>query len=200
MKNKAYTLVEILVVVALFTLIFGSTLSLIYYSNQSWRVGKLKQETQQEARKALDFIALALRESSPAWVVNGQTYQIEINAAGDAIKFYVPVIDNSGVVTSLEEIRIYCAGQDNKQLFKVVGENPPQALTDARINNIAANKPFFQFLNASNSEILIRIPVIITNAINNDTFVLTSIISLRNVSSNLGAVVVEEIVGEEGDF
>ncbi|MEW5758388.1 MAG: type II secretion system protein [Candidatus Omnitrophota bacterium] len=196
MKNRAYTLVEILVVVAVFSFIFGLTLSIIYYSNQSWRIGRLKLETQQEARKAMDFIALQLRESAPMWQVDGVNYEIEINAAGDAIRFYVPIFDISGEIIGLQEERIYCAGQDGKQLFRIAGAGGQIPLTDAVINNVASEKPFFQFLNGSRSEILVRIPVII----NQDTFVLSSQISLRNNSVVINDVPVEEIAGEEGEF
>lgn len=196
MKNKAYTLVEMLIVVVIFSFIFGLTLSLIYYSNQSWRTGRLKLETQQEARKAIDFIALQLRESAPSWQVDGTNYEVEINATGDAIRFYVPTFDNAGVITGLQEERIYCGGQDNKQLLRITGEGNSIPLTDGVINNIVSEKPFFQFLNAERSEILVRIPIIR----NQDTFVLNSQISLRNNSSIVNGVPVEEIIGEEGEF
>lgn len=198
MKNKitGFTLIEILMVMFLFAVIFGLTLSLIYYSNQSWRIGRLKQQTQQEARKALDFIALELRESAPVWHVDGIDYNIQINASGDAISFYVPSVNNSGTITGLEEVRIYCAGQDNRQLYKIIGQGGAVPLTGEVINNAVNQKPFFQFLNAGQTEVSIRIPIMV----NNDSFVLSSVISLRNREANLTGVPVNEVVGEEGEF
>lgn len=92
--RKGFTLVEMLVVVAIFSALFAAILTVLAASDRSWRVGRNKLIVQQEARKAMDNIARALRQSRPEWVT------ILPSECEDRKKIliYKPVFDGAGEI------------------------------------------------------------------------------------------------------
>lgn len=95
--KKAFTLVELLVVVSIFTFLFGAILTVLTSSNRSWRTGQNRLVEQQEARKAMDSIAKLLRQSNPDWVVEKTNpdhtiikahYPVTITSDNKRIDFY----------------------------------------------------------------------------------------------------------------
>jgi len=86
MKSRdGFTLLEIIVVVALFLFIFSAILGVQVASNRSWQSGYNKIIEQQEARKAMEEMVKYLRMSKPEYVA----IQSDANCtSGNKISFY----------------------------------------------------------------------------------------------------------------
>ena len=117
-------MVELCVILVLFTMIFGIVLSFMAYSNRSWNLGRNKVIEQAQARQAVDSISMLLRQASPRWTIAGNNYDIDINAAGNQLIFYRPVFDASSNITGLVRVKIYLNPLNNTQLLKMDGTDP----------------------------------------------------------------------------
>ena len=67
------TLVEIMVTVALFTVLVGASLGLLMNGSDSYNINRNKMELQQELRKALDWTKDDLRQTGTSGLVNMNT-------------------------------------------------------------------------------------------------------------------------------
>ncbi len=67
--KKGFTLIEMMIVLLIFSFLFAALLMLLMSSDRSWRLGQSKLIEQQEARKGMDQIVRLLRQSSPDWGV-----------------------------------------------------------------------------------------------------------------------------------
>jgi hypothetical protein len=107
--KRAHTLVEMMVVLAVFIFIFGAVISIMLASNSSWRTGQHIIYEQQEARKAMDSITRLLRQSNPNWgVVPGE----------NRILFYRPVFDVNGNLVDKHWVVFKLNPLDPRQLIK----------------------------------------------------------------------------------
>jgi prepilin-type N-terminal cleavage/methylation domain-containing protein len=120
MKKTGFTLIELMLVVLIFTFLFGVTLGVMSTSSRSWREGQNKLSEQQEARKAVDSVARLLRRSNPDWVINGTHYPVTI-ISNNRIDFYEPVFDEAGEITTLKKITFKLNPVDTSQLLKKQG-------------------------------------------------------------------------------
>jgi prepilin-type N-terminal cleavage/methylation domain-containing protein len=102
--NSGFTLVEMMVVVLIFSLLFGIMLTIYLNSYQSWRTGRGALIEQQEARRAMDNIVSLLRPSSPTWgVYIGGTSQDKIqfntgSSSSDRVIFKINPTDPSQLI------------------------------------------------------------------------------------------------------
>lgn len=119
--KNGFTLAELMVVVGIFTGIFAMVLTVLTNSDQSFRLGQDKLAEQQEARKAMDNIAGLLRQSNPAWVINGTSYPVTVSEANTRIDFYRPVFDADGNIASLKKITFKLDPSNNERLLKKEG-------------------------------------------------------------------------------
>ncbi len=69
--KKGFTLMEMMLVVLIFTILFAALLTVLTTSDRSWRTGQNKLAEQQAARKAMDKIVRLVRQSRPGsnWMV-----------------------------------------------------------------------------------------------------------------------------------
>lgn len=73
--RKGYTLIELMVVVAIFLFLFAAILGVLATADRGWKIGQNKLIAQQEARRAMDQITRLLRQASPSWgVYIGNSY------------------------------------------------------------------------------------------------------------------------------
>ncbi len=90
MKHYGFTLVELMVVIVIFLIIFAAIYGVLSMGWQSWHTGNTHVELQQETRKAMDKMVMELRESGSGYV--------SITGGGSVITFQVPVDwDNEGI-------------------------------------------------------------------------------------------------------
>ncbi|MBM3246526.1 MAG: prepilin-type N-terminal cleavage/methylation domain-containing protein [Candidatus Omnitrophica bacterium] len=84
--QRAFTLIEMMLVVLIFILLFAALLTVFINSDHIWRTSQNEITEQQQARKAMDGIVRLLRQSKPEWV------RISADQAGSTkILFYKPV-------------------------------------------------------------------------------------------------------------
>jgi len=90
-KKYGLTLIEMMVVLVIFSILFLVVFSVLISSNTSWRVGYNKSVEQQEARRVMDNIAMLIRQTKPSWV----TIETDIDADHDKIRFFEPDFNNT---------------------------------------------------------------------------------------------------------
>lgn len=186
-----FTLLEMIIVAAVFTILFGTLLAGMSTSRQSWQSASDQIDRQVDARQAVNQIAWELRSTNPSWLVNDAYYNISINSFGDRIDFYAPIFNANNEISSLQAVRYYVGGANNAQLLRRVGAT--DRVVANNIDNDSVQKPFFSFNNTDNTIIDIKIPVIKNNII----FTLQSQVNLRNREEELeNEVIIEGI--EEG--
>ena len=122
MKRKrfqaAFTLVELMVVTAIFSAFFAMVFGILTNSDRTWRSGQDKLSEQQEARKAMNNMAGILRQSNPSWAANGLSYALTISEGNARIDFYHPLFDASGNIITLRKITYRLNPDNPKQLLR----------------------------------------------------------------------------------
>jgi len=172
-SDFGFTLLEVVIVLAIFGVLMGAIFASISTSRKGWEEADHQIVRQQEARKALDRISWELRTTNPEWDINSTLYSVSINAAGDQIDFYRPVFDAYNDITELRVVRYYLGGTGNTQLLRREGTESPTVVA----NDIGTQKPFFSFANPPDTSVVdISIPV----TKNGTTFALTTRANLRN--------------------
>ena len=198
--KKGFTLIEIMLVTAIFTSIFAMILTILTNSDQAWRLGQDKLTQQQEARKAVDNVSRLLRQTNPSWVVNGTSYPVTISAGNTRIDFYQPIFDGAGNITTLKKITFKLNPDDAQQLLKKEGTAAEKVIA----NNISylnfgggcAGCAAFNCANVASDCPVVKIAV---RAVKKNEFALSSEIALRNQNVSLpDDLEVEE--PEEGEF
>jgi len=117
---RSFTLVEMMVVIFIFTLLFGAVIMVLATSDKSWRTYQNKLIEQQEARKAMDYyITVPLRQSSPDWIINGTHYPVTITS--NRIDFYKPFFDSAGNIFKLSKVTFKLNPDNLNQLLKKEG-------------------------------------------------------------------------------
>lgn len=136
--KKGFTLIEVMMVVVLFTFLFGAVLTILATSDRSWRVGQNKLTEQQEARKAMDNITRLLRQSNPDWIIGTDHYPLTITSDNSRIDFYQPLFDESGEISTLRKITFKLNPDNPRQLLKKEGTALPVVVANG-IDNLVFN-------------------------------------------------------------
>lgn len=68
--QQGFTMVEALITVALFTVLFGACVSILLAGNESWQVNKTKLQLNDEVRKAGSWIENELVQSGQSTITN----------------------------------------------------------------------------------------------------------------------------------
>jgi len=153
---KGFTLIELMVVIFIFSVIMAATFGVLSIGRQSWHTGSTQVELQQETRRAMDRMVRELRES-------GSTH-ISIPVGGSSITFQVP-IDEDTIDTTVDDdvldvngniewgaggslgrsIQYLLGGLNNRQLLRRVLNGYPtgvQVGADVILaNNIRSDSP-----------------------------------------------------------
>lgn len=108
-KTAAYTLIEMIVVLAIFILVFASVIGIMLAGDRNWRVGRNIITEQQQARKAMSYIVRSLRQTSPQWGFSMQE---------DRILFYRPIFDANGNIIDTSWVIFRLNPDDPSQLIK----------------------------------------------------------------------------------
>lgn len=117
MKTKrGFTLIELMFVVLIFSSLFAAVFSVFSTSDSSYKRAENQLREQQEARRAMDGITLALRKSSPDWDISGTHYNVTINATNDRLDFFEPIFDANGNLQSLRPVRVRFDAANNRLL------------------------------------------------------------------------------------
>ena len=103
-EKTGFGLVELMVVMAIFSTFFALVFGVLTNSNRTWKLGHDKLTEQQEARRAMNTITRLLKQSNPSWAANGTNYPVTISEGNSRIDFYQPVFDASGNIVTLKKI------------------------------------------------------------------------------------------------
>ena len=197
--KRGFTLIELMVVVAIFTILFAATLYILTTQERSWRTGQDKLAVQQEARRAMDAMSRLIRQSNPDWVINILHYPVTITA-NNRIDFYQPGFDTIGNIITLKKITFKINPGNTAQLLKKEGISAAVVIA----NNLESVNFGGGCLGCSAfdcSSVATDCPVVtltIGTRKNNIGFNLTSRISLRNANMAVNAATVVEEPPEGG--
>jgi len=198
--KKGFSLIELLVVVAIFSALFAAILTVQSTSDNAWRIGRNKLIEQQDARRALDDIARLLKQSNANWVISGTSYNLAISEQNTRIDFYNPLFDNQGGVSGLYKVTYKLDPGNSRQLIKKIG-NANSVVVANEVENIyfgagCAGCASYNCTVVSSDCPIIKVQV--TSKKQAD-FTLDSQINLRNKNSSLSSdVEVEEPA--QGEF
>lgn len=87
-RYKAFTLVEVMVVIAIFTIVIGAAYALMASGRMSWYSGDARIELQEDLRQAMDVMTYELSASAPTRVDPP-------GAGGTSVTFQIPVDENA---------------------------------------------------------------------------------------------------------
>jgi len=122
MKNKkAYTLVEVIVVLFIFVMLFSTVISFIIASDKSWRSGQNRLIEQREARRGVDAMVRVLRQTNPAWGITLNT---------NKLLFYRPVFDVNGQIIEMHWVIFKTDPSDSSRLIKAEEGQPVVTLAE----------------------------------------------------------------------
>lgn len=93
--ERAFSLLEMMLVIAIFTVIIGASYALTASARMSWHAADVRIELVEDFRQAVDTMANELSECAPNSASNPN--RITIGAGGNSITFQVPV-DVAGIV------------------------------------------------------------------------------------------------------
>ncbi len=175
-KNFAFTFLEMIAVIAIFSLITLVIYNVFLSSNMAYKKGSIELELQQSARLAMDNSVNLLRKSASIWRQGTIEYPATITN-GDRIDFYIPIFDANNVMTDLKHARICLSIVDSSHLVRRIGSPGPEEIIGVNINNSTA-EDIFQFTSADSRIVEVKIPVIHKG----ETFSLTSRVKFRNSS------------------
>lgn len=111
MRGQAgFTLLELLLVLGIFTLVFGSVFQIMQRGQMSWFIADAEVELQQQLRIGMDKITRELSQASSA--------NLSINAAQDGVTFAIPSGYNAGAIVWGSSIQYSRGGTNNQQLLR----------------------------------------------------------------------------------
>ncbi|HOW43120.1 MAG TPA: type II secretion system protein [Candidatus Omnitrophota bacterium] len=113
-KKKGVTLVEMMMVVLLFTGILSAMLFILMHSDTYWTRGQAKIDYQAKARVAIIDLAKQMRQSKASWVRISNT---DLGNSSDYTLFYRPLFDADGNYTGTSWV-VYRFDEVNNQLLK----------------------------------------------------------------------------------
>ncbi len=131
--NNAFTLIEMMVVMAIFTIIAGAMVRILLAGGASWRVGEAQIQVVQEARKGMSGMLRELSQTRPSQITgvpaddsfyNSIAFRIPSGTTGlivGAAQNTDGAIDAGGNVIWSAQIQYSRGGANNKQLLRTTG-------------------------------------------------------------------------------
>ncbi len=92
-RYRAFTLVEIMVVIAIFTIVIGAFYAIMASGRMGWYSGDTRIELQEDLRQAMDTMTYELSASAPTDTAGNPI--VTIGGGGSFITFQVPVDGNA---------------------------------------------------------------------------------------------------------
>ncbi|MFA5261836.1 MAG: prepilin-type N-terminal cleavage/methylation domain-containing protein [Candidatus Omnitrophota bacterium] len=131
-RASGLTLVEVLVTVAVYSVVIAGAYSVLTSGILTWQVNNVKVELQQDLRKAMDWMMLDLRQAGVSSIDDVPVS----NSWSTVITFSIANGVSGGVTTwTSDKIKYYLSGTGNTQLKRQYG---------AAIRDIAQDITVFQ--------------------------------------------------------
>ena len=128
MKNRGFTLIEIMVVFTVFSIIIGAIYAVFTVGNQSWLQGAAQVDVQQEARRAMDWMIRELRESRDSGIT--------IASGGSSITFEIPSNLGSTDIIWDYQVQYFLSGA---QLMRTLSDKSTGVPIAIDVNRVLAN-------------------------------------------------------------
>ncbi|MFH1782841.1 MAG: prepilin-type N-terminal cleavage/methylation domain-containing protein [Candidatus Omnitrophota bacterium] len=113
--KKGFTLLELMIVLAIFTVIMGSIFTALSIGKNSFYTGSVQVEMQQEARKGLDRMVKELRQTNNFVIPSLPADDIFYNT----ITFRLPVTDVNGYTNWTSDVTYSLGGLNGTQLLRM---------------------------------------------------------------------------------
>lgn len=111
--GTGFTLIELMIVILIFSIILGAIFAVMTMGNKAWQSGNVQIEIQQETRKGMDSMLKELRQSNLG----------RITVTANTVTFQIPQsVNNSGNITWCEDILYSLGGLNGEQLLRTQGE------------------------------------------------------------------------------
>jgi prepilin-type N-terminal cleavage/methylation domain-containing protein len=157
LTNKAragFTLIELMVVMLIFSIISAAIFAVLAMGRQSWQIGTTRVEVQQEARKAMDSMLRDLRGASsidPGTFVAGVSDDIiRFTLQGTQIEF---ALNPAGQLQRIESgVTTILANHVNAIQFELFGNNVVYLTLTTRKNTILGHSVEMSL----NSQVVLR--------------------------------------------
>lgn len=190
-KIKGYSLVEVIVVVFIFVLLFSAVISFLITSDKSWRSGQNRLIEQREARRGMDAMARLIRFSNPNWgmVINS-----------NKLLFYKLIFDSNSVIVDTHWVIFKIDPLNPSQLIKLEqGQNPVVLAQNVESINFSGGCPGCAAFNCLTLAGDCQVIAISLTTRKNTTFTLSSKVTLRNSAVVLPEEI-ETAAPAEGEF
>lgn len=147
-----FTLVEVMIVLAIFSIVGGAIFATLAIGRTSWQSGNVQVEVQQESRRGINRMVKELRQSGSATIVgvpadgeyhNSIAFQMPEDIDGDG-----DVVDANGNIEWGSQITYSMGGLDGKQLLRSKG---------GQVEVLANNITNFQFRRQATTPSIIEI-------------------------------------------
>lgn len=136
--RRGFTLIEVMIVVGLFSVLFGVMVGIMYNSDLFFKKGQEKIAQQVEARKVLDILARTLRPAAPNWNIGGVSYPLAASNNFTRLDFYVPEFDSDNALSGVKKVTYKLDPVDPSRLLMKQGTDPEQVLSEALLRSISA--------------------------------------------------------------
>ncbi len=130
-KESGHTLVEVMVVIGIFLILFSTLATILLRSERTWQTGQNKLIEVQQARRLTDKLVGTIRESNPDWVVAGVHYPVTISNGNTRIDYYEPVFNSTGSVVSLKKVTFKVDPADSTRILMKEGTSPESIVATA---------------------------------------------------------------------
>jgi prepilin-type N-terminal cleavage/methylation domain-containing protein len=119
--QRGFTFIEMIIVVALFSVLFSVMIGIMLNSDTYFSKGQDKVTEQSEARRVIDTITRDLRSAAPYWLINGTNYTFSITSNFTKLSYYIPVFDANNNVSSVRRITYKIDPSNSSRLLRRAG-------------------------------------------------------------------------------
>jgi prepilin-type N-terminal cleavage/methylation domain-containing protein len=128
--SRGFTFIEVIMVVALFSVLFSVMIGVMLNSDTYFSKGQDKVTEQSEARRVLDTISRELRSAAPYWLINGTNYTLSITSNFTKLSYYIPVFDSGNNITGVRRMTYKINSTDSSQLLRRAGNTTYSTIAD----------------------------------------------------------------------
>jgi prepilin-type N-terminal cleavage/methylation domain-containing protein len=129
-RLRGVTFVELIIVLAIFSLLFSVMIGIMWNSDTYFAKGQDKVTEQSEARKVLDMISRELRSAAPYWLINGTNYTFSITNNFTKLSYYVPVFDADNAISTVRRMTYKLDPGNSSILLRRAGNTSYYSMSD----------------------------------------------------------------------
>ncbi len=126
--EQAFTMIEMMVALTLFSLLFAVLIELMINSDMFFKKGQDRVAEHMEARKVLDVLSRELRPASPDWLIGGTHYLLTVTNS-TRMDYYTPVFGSDNTLAGVSKVTYKLDPSDPSQLLMKKGTGPEQVVS-----------------------------------------------------------------------